>query len=175
MYQAVSAAYTRAQPHYAGGTTVTGNVCGCSQTYLSLSTAIPPPYIASTEATYVTNYNNYYEASRFSVDVLKTKVDPTGMYLEVKMEPIGSAITLETNNRPYFSFRFTIEGVNVNCGTSFTVMGNSKKGIEASTRWADRDLTRGFRCIGPNNFYYSTYEHTIDNSPFVGTTSACRQ
>ena len=83
---------------------------------------------------------------------------------------------MDSNFRPYFSFRFTLEGVNINCGSSMSVMGNSKHGIEAiPNRLADRDLTRGFKCIGPNNFYYSTYEHTVANSLFVGTTSACRQ
>ena len=93
------------------------------------------------------------------------------------MQPIGSAIAMDQNTRPYFSFRFHLEGVTVNCGSSFTVMGNSKHGFDANGNQiiAPRDLTRGFRCIGTNNFYYSTYEHTVGNSAFVGTGSACGQ
>jgi hypothetical protein len=39
----------------------------------------------ATSVTYVTNYMNYYTTPRFDVEVLKTKVDASSMYLEVKM------------------------------------------------------------------------------------------
>jgi hypothetical protein len=85
---------------------------------------------------------------------------------------------MNINDRPYVHFRFYLEGIAVNCGSSFTVMGNSNYGLDANgnpTIIASRDLTRGFRCLGHNSFYYSTYEHTVGNSPFLGTGSACRQ
>lgn len=85
---------------------------------------------------------------------------------------------MDANTRPYVFFRFYLEGVTVNCGSSYTVMGNSNYGLDANgnpTVIPSRDLTRGFRCLGTNSFYYSTYEHTVGNSAFVGTGSACGQ
>ena len=85
---------------------------------------------------------------------------------------------MDANTGPFVFFRFYLEGVTVNCGSSYTVMGNSNYGLDANgnpTVIASRDLTRGFRCLGTNSFYYSTYEHTVGNSAFVGTGNACGQ
>ncbi len=53
-------------------------------------------------------------------------------------------------------------------------MGNSNYGLDANGNptIASRDLTRGFRCLGHNSFYYSTYEHTLGNSAALGITSS---
>jgi hypothetical protein len=77
---------------------------------------------------------------------------------------------MDGGTRAYFTFRFILEGVTVNCGTSMSVKGNSIWGIQGNL--GQKDLTRGFSCIGTNHFHYSTYEHTQANAAATGLTSS---
>ena len=128
MYRVVSSPFSRSQQIHRDFS-INGGLC-FQPDFLSLSENLPP-HNFNGDSAIITNYNNYYVTPNLKVDIQKTLLSTTSLYLEVKIQPLVSLTVIE-NSHAYYSFRFYLEGINVNCGSTYSVFGNSKLALSLS-------------------------------------------